>query len=50
MKKSRKSLNLEDIQEIFSKETTADLEGVKKIFSRPDSLRETRKLWTGKAR
>jgi hypothetical protein len=48
VEKSKKTLNFEEIREIFSKETNVDLEGIKRIFSRPESLRKTKKLWSGK--
>lgn len=46
--KSKKTLNLEEIREIFSKESNVDLEGIKRVFSQPESLRKTKKLWSGK--
>lgn len=46
MRKSRKTINLEEIRDIFSKEPSMGFDEVKKTFLRPETIRETKEMWT----
>ena len=46
--KKRKTVDTKEIEKIFSKKTSADLERIRKIYSNPETLKKIKKLWTGR--